>query len=664
MEWLGQVEVIKNQLQKDPQSPRAILMQTLNVKKGRLSYLYKINACFDQQALNRVRQAAQSTPPAFVPFGNARALAVLGDKIPKPYEPVHEALEVVISNQLTLPQIEALVDHIASGKPAKDFVPNQAKTDSTPVGRSPLTDSTTQPQVVSTEPVEDTNPGNDAEDFFGLSGPNVPPRINEIRSKVKAGQRVGVKDGMHLVSHMLASGIIKFLGGFTGISHKDLESQNLGKKTRKGLFWLIKRAWWLLRWLFKHVWHLLMAVIKEPFKLIWVLIGGYVKSGLGLALLLVLIYGIYLYRHDRKEFWSDVDVIKNWSLQTAEKQIKNEKWTMKNEKSKTPTITATVQNSNEKLTTPTITSAVQIQNPAKPESDQEIVHSPLSIIHSAAPGELAKPKSHPGIVHSPLSIIHSAAGGFAKPWKAEDEDYDFLSEEIYPIPESCVIKSLKPALAGDISGKKAESYLADLQDAGKYSMWLGKEKMSVLKVELVPNGVILHTQDPQESGLKVSFDWVELTAIHCDKLQVFPPGDIPGQTIYQCGLVIPPFKKAITIECSSVENLRRLLSALEYWIKSAKGGEKAPITGLPYLHQGVLFTEKSGAAVLWVGSPVEKAGLRLGDVVWSLDKANSSKMKSFDLEKALNKLTAGKHDLDVLPGGKEGPRKKIEMLVQ
>ena len=149
LEWLGQVEVIKNQLQKDPQCPRASLMQTLNVKKGRLSYLYKINACFDQQALNRVRQAAQSTPPAFVPFGNARALADLGDKIPKPYEPVHEALEVVISNQITLPQIEALVARMAGGKPAKDFDLSKAKTISTPVGRSPLADSadsTTQPQ--------------------------------------------------------------------------------------------------------------------------------------------------------------------------------------------------------------------------------------------------------------------------------------------------------------------------------------------------------------------------------------------------------------------------------------------------------------------------------------------------------------------------------------
>ncbi len=308
-----------------------------------------------------------------------------------------------------------------------------------------------------------------------------------------------------------------------------------------------------------------------------------------------------------------------------------------------------VANGNKNTQIGNVKKETGISHSDKSNANQEIVHSPL----------------HGGERTKGVESVHSASSSKpAKPWSAEDVDYNCLVNEIYPVPEYCVIQSFNPGLDSRLDEDTAGSYLAALQDGEKYSMWFGNDKVKVTSALPSRTGLILHFKLPGDEGWRVGFDWTELKTIHSDKLLVYS-GKYQSQTIYQCGLVIPHLKKAITFECRSKRELGNLVSAMEYWAKGVLGGKAIPVSGLPYLHQGVLFVDKSVAAVLWTGSPVYKTGLKLGDVIWNVDKADGSQRETGELEKELKNLTPGKHVLFILPGGDENaPRKKLKMTVQ
>jgi hypothetical protein len=47
--------------------------------------------------------------------------------------------------------------------------------------------------------------------------------------------------------------------------------------------------------------------------------------------------------------------------------------------------------------------------------------------------------------------------------------------------------------------------------------------------------------------------------------------------------------------------------------------------------------------MLWAGSPMDKAGTKLGEILWSLDKNTDNQQHKADLEAGLQNLTPGPH---------------------
>jgi hypothetical protein len=84
------------------------------------------------------------------------------------------------------------------------------------------------------------------------------------------------------------------------------------------------------------------------------------------------------------------------------------------------------------------------------------------------------------------------------------------------------------------------------------------------------------------------------------------------------------------------------VSTLEYFIHSSRLDRDAALAGMPYPSQGFCLDEH-WVNKLWAGSPMDKAGVKLGDLIWSLDKDTESPQ---DTKKMLTQLAApGDHDL-------------------
>jgi hypothetical protein len=88
-----------------------------------------------------------------------------------------------------------------------------------------------------------------------------------------------------------------------------------------------------------------------------------------------------------------------------------------------------------------------------------------------------------------------------------------------------------------------------------------------------------------------------------------------------------------------------LVSALEYFIKSAQG-KYVPVTGMPYLYQGMVLGDENKITALWANSPAEKAQLELGEHLWSVN--GEKPMQKSELESALEALPSGKQDVEAV----------------
>jgi hypothetical protein len=122
--WLDQIEVLRAQ---PPSASRADLQTTLNVKNSHISNLLKLKACFDPNAVEKVRQATLSDQPYTLSYNSALALAGLkkgGADFPTTF---HTALDFTLSRRLATKHIKALVLWIASDKPVETFDPSQVK---------------------------------------------------------------------------------------------------------------------------------------------------------------------------------------------------------------------------------------------------------------------------------------------------------------------------------------------------------------------------------------------------------------------------------------------------------------------------------------------------------------------------------------------------------
>jgi hypothetical protein len=183
---------------------------------------------------------------------------------------------------------------------------------------------------------------------------------------------------------------------------------------------------------------------------------------------------------------------------------------------------------------------------------------------------------------------------------------------------------------------------------------VGHDKKSIVSASPNPSGLTLAFQgglsiggisggllgDAPKNGLE--FYWIDVKAIHCNGI-----GGVTDQNqmLNQSTWVLPSPRKPITVRAATAEDLKRLVLAMEYFIRAANGGHGAPISGLPYINQGVILGGWNEVKVLWAGSPAEKAGVVLGGRLWSLERDATRQSGRNAMEKALQTLAPGKHIL-------------------
>jgi hypothetical protein len=121
LDWLDKLVALKAQLEKTPSAKRASLAKALNFSETFVAYLLTIHPVLDQAAIEKIRLASKSDPPFTLSFKSAQAFSGLRGKVPNSIAAGHEILDQVLAHRLTRRHIEALINHIASGKPAKEF---------------------------------------------------------------------------------------------------------------------------------------------------------------------------------------------------------------------------------------------------------------------------------------------------------------------------------------------------------------------------------------------------------------------------------------------------------------------------------------------------------------------------------------------------------------
>jgi hypothetical protein len=235
----------------------------------------------------------------------------------------------------------------------------------------------------------------------------------------------------------------------------------------------------------------------------------------------------------------------------------------------------------------------------------------------------------------------------AIPWRSEDEDRSTLEDEIAVIPQPAFIKPLAIQPDQSISPDMVIHRLADITDGEKYTVFVGHEQKKIQNVVPSTSGLALVLEGGMlglSGAQKAELYWEDVKAIHCSELITQKKGNL-----YQCSLLISASKKPMTFQCSTESDCAHLVSALEYWLRPTHGGKDVPITGMPYLTQGLRTMDNITVATIWADSPADKAGLKLGDIVWSLDTNPDSWVGKDSMERELQALSYGRHILYAVP---------------
>jgi len=122
---------------------------------------------------------------------------------------------------------------------------------------------------------------------------------------------------------------------------------------------------------------------------------------------------------------------------------------------------------------------------------------------------------------------------------------------------------------------------------------------------------------------------------------------VASSQVYQCSLVMADSKRPLTVQCATAEDMEKLVSALEYWLKTTRNFA-APVEGMPYPTQGLRLNGDGLVTTLWAGSPAGKSGINFGDLLWSLDQNEPKQQVKGDLEAGLKFMPPGEHFLYVV----------------
>ncbi len=609
LKWLDDLAALTVQVEKTPEASKSELARTLNLHRQVVINLLILSPILDPETVEKIRQAALSDPPYILSYNSAKALTGLKGKVPDLPRAVQEALDLILPRRLATKQIGALVEWMVSGKPVGDFDPSKVKKRSKVRSPKSTGKETSSQETQSPKPEIATSatapigapPRNDskvkqsktpvmgtAESLFWgqLAGVSL---VSRIRAKIKKGERPTLGESLILVGAMLL-GVLKFLGHW---------------------------AWKALHWVGKKVFRLFYRAVKGLAGLLGGVVGGILEKVLVVVLFVLLCWGAYEFFFQHRSVGGLVKEVVMWPIEKIESRF------------------SPPRRQDRQEGFPGGTQPETIKPVEPPKTTTEI--SPL---RRQARQEGLKPVLEKQKVLEPTTSKPASLG--AQPWKAEEESREYLEAEIAAIPLPARIKMVTfqvDIMSADMSVKR----LGDLQDPERYSLIVGHDKHKVLSVSPAMTGFTLTYGDGLPIGgilggpSKIEFYWEDVKAIHCDEIKT------KTNKRYQFGLVVNAMKKPFIVQCATADDLRHLVSAFEFWIKAATKTAEVPLSGMPYLSQGLRLENSGKVALLWADSPVDQAAIELGDGIWSLDGNPQLPQGKTDLEAALDSLTPGKH---------------------
>ncbi len=218
-------------------------------------------------------------------------------------------------------------------------------------------------------------------------------------------------------------------------------------------------------------------------------------------------------------------------------------------------------------------------------------------------------------------------------------DPKLLAQEIAALPKNCIVKSFPVLTDEGMPGDLAVSRIQGVTDPDKYTLIIDGDKKEIVNIATTTTNLIINCKstDPLNFNGSGPFNvfWEDVLYIHTDEIDI--SGENPSQH-FHCTLIGSGAKNALTFQCNRADDLKHLVSALEYFIRNSRLGHDTALAGMPFPNQGLVLNNNCMVDKLWANSPMDKAGVTLGDHLWSIGKITSGQQRRNDLEAGLQSL--------------------------
>jgi ParB/RepB/Spo0J family partition protein len=651
-----------------------VIADTFEAANTEVTRAFRILRTLSEESRGLILQNLQKPKGTWQISENALyRLADLGD-----VDKVDKALPVVLDKRMTEPQTKAFVEHVQAGKPIEEFTPvktakakrvkksgvteETAPTNSTVEVIKTQTDerAPTLPPVPPTLTDDKTNsrsPSLILETMAGISP------FQAIRAKIKKGEKITREDWLLLLAHwtwepmkwVFKKGIHPFVtwehaamkeaAGFIvphpsshspGSHQSGHHSGSSGSSSLKPLqalaHWAVYVSGQLVLLDFVLSWLTcfyspLKLRIEWPFR--WlahkVLVAGPA--------------GVWAWGWERPH-WPAAGAIGLFLLAGLFLALKaNPRGTL--------TLAAVLilawtflGNWSNELSLPPIFSKPVVNVPAP------IPTQPPAAVSSAPESKKAKVVAAKSQPESPKENNDTSTGAQGpNAFNGDSTDLALLQSAIAALPVNCVVKFFPVTPDSSMNPLMAVNRVGDLAVESEYSLRVGQGGRKITSVTPSATGLTIVTEGGLPlggffgGGSAIGFYWEDVLNIYCDEL------DTPSGKIYQFVLIATNLNQPLVVQCYTPNNLKHLVSALEYFIKSAQG-KYVPVTGMPYLNQGMVLGDEGKITALWAGSPAEKAQAQIGDHLWAVN--GSAHQTPSALEAQLQALPSGSQEMEVV----------------
>jgi hypothetical protein len=650
LKWLKDLASIEADLEAKTYPHQKAMAEGLGLDRAVIHHLTKIGPCLNTEARDRIRQAAEapgtdspkeSVHPKLGPqpeasdqgpyifsYNKAKALEPLQGRVSDVFGAVRIILDRAILDRLKTVQIEVLVDHIIKGEPPEDF-------DHTPVKRR----SSKGKSQKKTEDSEESKDDDDSEDGDEGGGEDDSDEGDDLPGG--GGVDFTTKSTLANRGPQLVASAQR------GSSKKD---KGKGKRT-KVLVTPPKTAKPLSETQ-KLLWDALLGV--SVFKQVKAKVHKGESPSVWLLLLLVITqlvgwthhYGWRLIKFCWKHFVKALGrlgetfpglkkLVENlFSLAVVAlvvwlgwKVWHHEIHPIEYLESKVSALWAGSH-----------------QEPAQPNLEPRPVVST-----QAPPAEVTQAKFHP-VKRKDTPVLRPQAEGQALgapiPFSGIGEDKALLQAAMGTLPsDHCKVKPCPVTPDGSMNPLMAVNRLGDLAVESEYSLRVGQGGQKILSVTPSATGLTIATQGGLPlggflgDGSKFGFYWEDVQAIYCNELET------PSKKIYFFVLKAANLNQPLVVECNNPNNLGHLVSAFEYFIKTAQG-KTVPVTGMPYLSQGLVLGDEGKITAIWQNSPADDAALSFDDHLWSV--SGNQRQTPAVMEAALTALPSGRQMIEIV----------------